>query len=161
MMRPAIVFAFPNFRRLNGPMLVETALEQGGSVKTLPLVLVTTIASAIAAPASAQDVEAGRMVFNKCRPCHQIGEGAKNLVGPELNGLIGRKAGSVAGYQYSEANKNSGIAWDEATFKDYIKNPKQKIPNTKMVFAGIHDEKDIEDLLAFLKQYGEDGKIKN
>src|SRR5262249_6771791 len=107
------------------------------------------------------DVEAGRMVFNKCRPCHQIGEGAKNLVGPELNGLIGRKAGSVESYQYSEANKNSGITWDEATFKDYIKNPKQKIANTKMVFAGIKDDKDIEDLLAFLKQYGPNGKIKN
>jgi cytochrome c len=130
-------------------------------VKTLSLILGAIIASVNAAPASAQDVEAGRMVFNKCRPCHQIGEGAKNLVGPELNGLIGRKTGTIEGYQYSEANKNSGIAWDEATFKDYIKNPKRKIPNTKMVFIGINDEKDIEDLLAFLKQYGPDGKIKN
>jgi cytochrome c len=158
---PAIVFAFANFRRLNGPVLVGTALEQGGNVKTLPLILATAIASAIPEPASAQDVEAGRMVFNKCRPCHQIGEGAKNLVGPELNGLIGRKAGGVEGYSYSEANKNSGITWDETTFKEYIKNPKRKIPNTKMVFAGISDEKDIENLVAFLKQYGPDDKIKN
>jgi cytochrome c len=81
------------------------------------------------------------------------------MVGPELNGLFGRKAGSAPGFNYSEANKGSGITWDEATFREYIKNPKGKIPNTKMVFAGLSDDQDIDDLIAYLKQYGPDGKI--
>jgi cytochrome c len=115
---------------------------------------------ALPAGAQAQNADDGKVVFNKCRACHQIGPGAKNLVGPELNGLIGRKAGSVAGFNYSEANKNSGITWDQATFREYIKNPKAKIPNTKMVFPGLTDEKDINDLLAFLEQYTPDGKTK-
>jgi cytochrome c len=115
---------------------------------------------ALPAGAQAQNADDGKVVFNKCRACHQIGPGAKNLVGPELNGLIGRKAGSVAGFNYSEANKNSGITWDQATFREYIKNPKAKIPNTKMVFPGLTDEKDINDLLAFLEQYAPDGKTK-
>src|ERR1700756_2950996 len=86
------------------------------------------LAFAGASPATAQDVAAGKTSFNKCLPCHSVGEGAKNKVGPVLNGLNGRKSGTVEGYSYSEANKNSGITWDEATFKDYIKDPKAKIP---------------------------------
>lgn len=108
--------------------------------------------------ALAQDVEAGQRSFNKCRPCHQVGEGAKNIVGPILNGLWGRKSGTIEGYNYTDANKNSGITWDDATFTDYIKDPKAKIPGTKMVFAGIKNEKEINDLMAFLKQYDKDGK---
>jgi len=108
--------------------------------------------------ALAQDVEAGQRSFNKCRPCHQVGEGAKNIVGPLLNGLWGRKSGTIEGYNYTDANKNSGITWDDATFTDYIKDPKAKIPGTKMVFAGIKNEKEINDLMAFLKQYDKDGK---
>ena len=105
------------------------------------------------------DAALGEKVFNtKCKACHQIGEGAKNGVGPQQNGLIGRKTGTVEGYNYSEANKNSGLTWDEATFKEYIKNPKAKIPGTKMVFAGLTKDEDIENLVAFLKQYGADGK---
>jgi cytochrome c len=74
-------------------------------------------------------------------------------VGPVLNGLIGRKAGSVDGYSYSAANKNSGITWDEATFSEYIKDPKAKVPGTKMAFAGIKDEQKIKDLIAFLHTF--------
>ncbi len=110
--------------------------------------------------ASAQDAAAGEKVFAQCRACHQIGETAKNLVGPELNGLIGRHSGSVAGFTYSEANKNSGITWDDATFLEYIKDPKAKIPKTKMIFAGIKDEQKAKDLLAFIKQFDADGKKK-
>ena len=121
-------------------------------------VTVVAAMSSVSAMASAQDLDNGKSVFNKCRACHQIGEGAKNLVGPILNGLIGRKAGTIDGFNYSEANKTSGITWDEATFREYIKSPKTKIPNTKMVFVGLSDDKDAEDLLAFLKQYGPDGK---
>ena len=110
--------------------------------------------------AYAQDAEAGQKSFNKCRPCHQVGETAKNIVGPVLNGLIGRKSGTVEGYNYSDANKNSGLTWDEATFADYIKKPAAKIPGTKMVFAGIANEQEIKDLTAFLKSYDKDGKKK-
>lgn len=125
----------------------------------LPSFALSLLAGAlIAASAQAQDVEAGQRSFNKCRACHQIGEGARNLVGPQLNGLIGRHSGSAEGYAYSAANKNSGLTWDEATFTDYIKDPKAKIPGTKMIFAGIKNEKEIADLIAFLKQYDKDGK---
>jgi cytochrome c len=108
----------------------------------------------------AQDAAAGEKVFAVCKTCHQIGETAKNAVGPVLNGLIGRKSGSVPGFNYSEANKNSGITWDEATFREYIKDPKAKVPGTKMAFAGVKDEQKITDLVAFLKQYDADGKKK-
>jgi cytochrome c len=103
---------------------------------------------------------AGKSSFNKCLACHAIGEGAKNKVGPELNGLNGRKSGSAPGYSYSDANKNSGLTWDEATFKEYIKDPKAKIPGTKMAFAGIKKESEVNDLWAFLAQFDADGKIK-
>ena len=110
--------------------------------------------------AFAQDAEAGEKSFAKCRACHQIGETAKNSVGPNLNGLIGRHSGAVEGYNYSDANKNSGLTWDEATFKEYIKNPRAKVPGTKMVFAGITNETEIDNLIAYLKQFDKDGKKK-
>jgi cytochrome c len=116
------------------------------------------LVAAMTATAAAADVDNGKSIFGKCRACHQVGENAKNLVGPKLNGLFGRKAGSIEGFNYSDANKNSGITWDDATFREYIKNPKAKIPNTKMVFAGLPDDQDIDDLIAYLKQFGPDGK---
>ncbi|WP_114945178.1 c-type cytochrome [Microvirga calopogonii] len=108
--------------------------------------------------AQAQDAAAGEKVFTQCRACHQIGENAKNAVGPVLNGLIGRHSGSVEGYNYSPANKNSGITWDEATFREYIKDPRAKIPGTKMIFAGVKDEQKVNDLVAYLKQFDASGK---
>jgi cytochrome c len=130
-------------------------------MKTLTLSALVAIASSLAASAAlAQDVAAGKTSFNKCMACHAIGEGAKNKVGPELNGLDGRKSGTAPDYSYSDANKNSGITWNEAQFKDYIKDPKAKIPGTKMVFPGIKNEKEAGDLWAFLAQYDKDGKIK-
>ena len=110
--------------------------------------------------ASAQDAAAGQQVFRKCMPCHRIGPGAKNLVGPELNGLDGRHSGSVPGYNYSPANKKSGIVWNEDTFEKYIKDPRGVVKGTKMFFAGIKNEKDVHNLWAFLKQFGPDGKKK-
>ena len=120
--------------------------------------MLATFLFALAPSANAQDVAAGEKSFNKCRACHQVGESAKNTVGPVLNGLFGRKSGTVEGYSYSEANKTSGITWDEATFADYIKDPKARIPGTKMSFAGIKNEQEIKDLTAFLKQFGKEGK---
>ena len=130
-------------------------------MKQLTRSTLIVIASAAASPAAlAQDVAAGKTSFNKCMACHAVGEGARNKVGPVLNGLSGRKSGTVEGYSYTEANKNSGITWDEASFKDYIKDPKAKIPGTKMVFAGIKNEQEAGDLWAFLAQYDKDGKTK-
>ena len=108
--------------------------------------------------AQAQDAANGEKVFAQCRACHQIGPTAKNAVGPHLNGLFGRAAGSVEGYNYSPANKNSGITWDEAVFREYIKDPKAKVPGTKMVYAGLKDEKRIDDLIAYLKQFDATGQ---
>ena len=108
--------------------------------------------------ALAQEVAAGEKVFARCKACHQIGEGAKNAVGPVLNGVVGRKAGTYPGYSYSDANKNSGITWDEATLKEYLKNPRAKVPGTKMIFPGLPKDEDIDNVIAYLKQYGADGK---
>ncbi len=117
--------------------------------------------AAAAAPAmAAGDAAAGEKVFMKCKVCHQVGESAKNAVGPILNGLPGRHSGAVEGYNYSDANKNSGVTWDEATFKEYITNPKAKIPGTKMVFAGLPNAQDRDDIWAFLSQFSADGKKK-
>jgi cytochrome c len=110
--------------------------------------------------AQAQDVAAGENSFKKCLPCHAVGADAKNKVGPVLNGLDGRHSGSIEGYSYSDANKNSGITWDEAQFLDYIKDPRAKIKGTKMIFPGIKNENEAKHLWAYLKQFGADGKIK-
>jgi cytochrome c len=130
-------------------------------MKTLTSSALAIIASlATVSAALAQDAAAGKTSFNKCLPCHSIGDGAKNKVGPELNGLDGRKSGTAEGYSYSDANKNSGITWNEAEFKEYIRDPKAKIPGTKMTFAGIKNDKEVNDLWAFISQYDKDGKVK-
>ena len=115
---------------------------------------------ALTSNAEAQDVATGEQSFKKCLPCHAVGEGEKNKVGPVLNGLESRHSGTIPDYSYSDANKNSGLTWDEATFKDYIKDPRAKIPNTKMIFPGIKNEKEAGDLWAYLKQFGPDGNKK-
>jgi cytochrome c len=124
------------------------------------LVLTAAVLAVSAGAARAQDLAAGENSFKKCLPCHSVGDDAKNKVGPVLNGLEGRKSGTVEGYSYSEANKNSGITWSDETFKDYIKDPRAKIPGTKMVFAGIKNEKEVNDLWAYLKSFGPDGHQK-
>ena len=113
-----------------------------------------------APPASAQDADKGKQVFNMCSPCHSIGPGAQNKVGPELNGLDGRHSGTAANYEYSDANKNSGIVWNETTFKQYIKSPSAMIPDTKMPFAGIKNQQEINDLWAYIGQFDAQGNIK-
>jgi cytochrome c len=89
--------------------------------------------AALTGATRAQDLSAGETSFRKCAPCHSVGEDAANKVGPLLNGLDGRKAGVVEGFNYSDANKNSGITWNEQSFEEYIKDPRAKVPGTKMV----------------------------
>lgn len=109
--------------------------------------------------ASAQDAAAGERLFNQCRACHQLGETARNGVGPQLNGLFGRNKGSVPGYTYSAAYQAiKDQVWTEENFRVYIKDPRGVTPGTKMVYAGMKDDTQITNLIAFLKQWGPDGK---
>ncbi len=130
------------------------------SMSLLTLAAGVAFAALAGTALAAGDPAAGEKVFAKCKACHQVGEGAKNAVAPELNGIDGRKAGSVEGYNYSEAMKNSGITWNEASFKEFVKNPKAKVPGTKMIFQGLASEKDQGDVWAYLSQFGADGKKK-
>lgn len=130
--------------------------------------MLRSIASGLALAACAQlisagvalaaDPVAGEKAFAVCKACHQVGETAKNALGPNLNGLVNRPAGAIDGFKYSDAMKNSGLTWDEATLTEYLKNPKAKVPGTKMAFAGIKDDAKIADVIAFLHQFGPDGK---
>lgn len=123
--------------------------------------LMTLATLAVATEAAfADDLAAGATLFKKCVICHDVGPTAKNKVGPLLNGLDGRKSGGISGFNYSEANKNSGIVWNDASFLEYIKDPKAKIPSTKMVFPGIKNEAEAKNLWAYIKQFGQDGKAK-
>jgi len=117
------------------------------------LLLVATLRPAIAADAS---VENGEDVFKKCRACHDVGADAKNKVGPMLNGLFGRKAGTIEGFSYSEANRKageSGWIWTEDKMVSYLENPRETMPGNKMAFAGLRDEQDRRDLIAYLKTF--------
>ena len=127
-------------------------------MKTAVIAIVVTALSGLAA--HAQDLAAGENSFKKCLPCHAVGEGAKNKVGPLLNGLEGRKSGTIEGFNYSEANKNSGITWSKETFLDYIKDPRAKIPGTKMIFPGIKNETEATNLWAYLASFDATGKKK-
>jgi cytochrome c len=120
----------------------------------LGLVLVGSIGAV-----SAQDIAAGEAAFRKCQICHDVGETARNNVGPPLNGLDGRKAGAIEEYDYSAANKSSGIVWSEASFKEYLVDPSGKIPGTKMMFSD-KNEQEVRDLWVYLRQFGSDGKKK-
>jgi cytochrome c len=124
------------------------------------LVVVPMIAISACA-AAAQDAAKGEIVFHQCMIRHAIGGNAQNKIRPELDGLDGRHSGTVTNYNYSDANKNSGIVWDETIFKKYIVDPRAMIPGTKMPFAGIKDPQQVNDLWAYIKQFNADGSIKN
>lgn len=121
-------------------------------------VLAAALAMTAPAVASAQDVEAGKATFAKCKACHQIGEGAKNALGPVLNGVIGRKAGTAEGFAYSDAVKNSGITWDEAKITEWVQHDDQVIPGNKMIFPGIKDPADAANVVAYIKSAGGEAK---
>jgi len=124
------------------------------------VLIAALLIAAWSSTALAQDLAAGEASFRKCAPCHSVGEDATNKVGPVLNGLDGRKAGAVEGFTYSDANKNSGITWNEETFKEYIRDPRAKVPGTKMVFAGIKGDREVTDLWGYLKQFAANGDKK-
>lgn len=108
------------------------------------------------AAAGAQDAALGEKAFAWCSGCHEVGDSAKNSVGPILNGLFGRKAAAVEGFAYSSAMKASGLTWDDATFLEYITAPRETVPGTTMLFAGMkgaQQKKRIKDLAAYLHQF--------
>lgn len=118
--------------------------------------LLALIAMPVSSPAQEGNVEAGADVFKKCRACHDVGPTAKNKVGPLLNGIVGRKAGTIDGFSYSEANKKagtSGLVWSEEVMFKYLENPLSFMPGTKMAFAGLKDTEDRKDVIAYLKQF--------
>jgi cytochrome c len=120
-------------------------------------VLLVVVALAWTQPAAAQpgDAENGKDVFKVCRPCHQVGPGARNGIGPTLNGIVGSKAGAIAGFTYSEANKEAGtkgLLWTEDNLFKYLENPAAFMPGNRMTYAGMKDETDRRDLIAYLKQ---------
>jgi len=122
--------------------------------------LAVLIQIAASGSALAGDPAAGQKTFTICKACHQVGETAKNVVGPKLNGVVGRPAGSIEGFKYSDAMKNSGLTWDAATLGEYLKSPKAMVPGTKMAYPGLKDDTKIADVIAYLGQFGLDGKMK-
>jgi len=101
---------------------------------------------------AAGDAAAGKVLFTqKCGLCHSVVQG-QNKIGPSLYGVVGRKAGSLDGYTYSDAMKNANRTWDDATLDDYLTNPRQKIPGVKMIFAGLPEETDRQNIIAYLSE---------
>jgi cytochrome c len=124
----------------------------------LETALIAMAVAALAGSAAAQEgnAEEGAEVFKKCRACHDVGPEAKNKVGPLLNGIIGRKAGTIEGFAYSDANKEAGskgLVWTEEVIFKYLENPLVFMPRTKMAFAGLKDPQDRKDLIAYLKKF--------
>jgi cytochrome c len=111
------------------------------------------LASVVATSAEAGDAAAGKIVFNQCAACHTVEPNAAPKMGPHLNGLFGRAAGSVPGFAYSPAMTSSGIVWDETAFRQFIHNPQAYVPGTRMPFPGLRNDTQIDNLIAYLHQF--------
>ncbi|MGD9828585.1 MAG: cytochrome c family protein [Hyphomicrobiaceae bacterium] len=125
--------------------------------RLLTIAAVALLSAPLATAASAADVESGKELFGKCKSCHTVGPDAKHGVGPQLNGIVGRKAGSLADFKYSDSMKAEaakGLVWTEATLDKYLANPKAVVPAGSMVFAGFKDKADRDDVIAYLKSAG-------
>ena len=126
-------------------------------MKALSSIFLAGLLASVALPALAEgDATKGEKVFKKCKACHAVGDGAKNKVGPQLNGIIEAEIASVDGFKYSKAfvaKKAEGLVWNEAELDAYLTKPKKHTPGTKMSFAGLRKEKDRADVIAYLKQF--------
>lgn len=127
-------------------------LVPAAALLAAPLLLSLQLTTATTALADG-DPAKGKKIFNKCMVCHSI-EAGVNKIGPSLHGVYGRKAGTLDGYNYTDAMKNSGFTWDEATLDKYLTNPRKVVPGTRMVFVGLPKEQDRLDVIAYLKQAG-------
>ena len=124
------------------------------SLRLTSAAIVILASSGVGAAAQSASTENGQAVFRVCRACHLVGDNAKNAVGPQLNSIVGRPAGSVDGYTYSPNLKElgaGGFVWNEQNLDRYLENPKSVVPNGKMVFPGVKDGADRADLVAYLK----------
>ena len=122
-------------------------------MKAATAILVASVLTLTAGGARAQSAESGERTFNQqCKSCHTVEKGGPSPLGPNLFGVIGRKAGSAAGFASSDAMKQSGITWDEASLSDYLKDPKAKVPEAKMIFAGLKRPAQLADVIAYLKK---------
>ena len=119
--------------------------------KSLGLLTGLALAVLAAGSAHAGDAEAGKKVFKKCAACHSL-EAGKNKVGPSLAGIVGSEAGKVDGFKYSDAILSSGIVWDAAALDAYLTKPKDFLPGTKMVFAGLKKPEDRANVIELLTQ---------
>jgi cytochrome c len=104
----------------------------------------------VSSAAQAADVEHGKVVFQTCSACHSE---KPDAIGPSLRGVYGRKSGSLDNFRYSSAMQRANLVWDEANLRAYLKDPQAKVKGNRMPFAGLSDPKDIDDVIAFLKQY--------
>src|SRR6185312_11873241 len=120
----------------------------GRKLRMRKWILAVAMIAAVPVAANAADAEAGKTIFNKCKACHRVD---KNAVGPHLGGVVGRKAASVPDYTYSAALQKSGITWDEASLDKWLQGPSKDVPGTKMIFPGVKDQTDRENLIAYLK----------
>jgi len=116
-------------------------------------VVVATIAMALSiSAANAADIKKGQKVFKKCKACHTLKAGGKNKIGPNLHGIVGRKAASIEGFKFSAAMKASGIVWDAATLDKFLTKPRKLVPKTKMSFAGLRKQPQRDNLIAYLQE---------
>jgi cytochrome c len=136
--------------------IVDRSTKQENLMPRLAVTLALSLALAGGVQAAEGNVEDGKEVFKKCTQCHEVGPGAKNKLGPILNGILGRKAGTVPEFNYSPANKKAGEdgwLWDEANLLKYLTNPREAMPGNRMAFAGLSDEQDRIDVVAYLKTF--------
>ncbi len=124
-------------------------------MRVTAILIAVSVSALLTGPSRAQDAAAGEKVFAKCKACH-VADDDKNKVGPSLKGIIGRVAGTHAGFKYSPAMVEAGaggLTWDDAKLTEYLKNPKAMVKGTKMAFAGLKDDADIANVIAYLKQF--------
>ena len=114
--------------------------------------VVLTLA-ATAALAQSGDATRGERLFNQqCKTCHTVEKGGRNGIGPNLFGIFGQKAAAVEGFSFSEAMQKSGIVWDDKAMAEYLKDPKARVPDGKMVYAGLKQQAQLDDMIVYLKK---------
>lgn len=119
---------------------------------TLSLSVAVILVAGSASAQSGNEARGERLFNQQCKACHTLDKDGARTVGPNLHGLIGRKAGSTEGFSSSDAMKASGIVWDDKALVEYLKNPKGRVPGTKMVYAGLKQEAQQADMIAFLRK---------
>ncbi len=122
--------------------------------RVLPLLAAAVLSVAATQPQAAGDVAEGLKVYNKCKICHTVDKGGKNLVGPNLHGIVGRKAATVSGFAYSKSLAEMNVTWDDANLAQYLADPRKFNPGTKMAFVGLKKQSELDDVIAYLKDAG-------